>query len=444
MSAFRQSREDIVRLGAGDDMRTYIDALAGHGPQHETVIEVDRDDDLTSIRSKLEGTRLPRVVLVLPANIKTLRDGLEFRVLRRLQRELGLDMIIVSDDVTRRGFAQENGFRHVYSSLRGYYGSRIPTPDRSENLSFTDPEEFTPAVGVGRWGLLMGAMLATILVAMAYLGIPVAHVTVFPETQAMNRDVEVLVEIAGPRIDTTAQRLSGHVVQTKVQVNSTINIKDVVPAAAIAQSTGSGFQPTAQVTLPVRDALRQQMLKQATDQAMSQLKGQLKSTESMPDQSVSTQVLSERYDHNIGDTTDTLGGSMEIATTGLAYSNDDFNQLVLALWGQDVPRGFKQVSDPKMDAPAVINAEGQHMTLRVKVSGLLQRDIDTGAVTAAVRGRRASDAQKALDTMGGFSKPADISFWPGWASQALRVQVKSVAEVPSAQQQGGTSQASNQ
>ncbi|MCL4531748.1 MAG: hypothetical protein M1582_00910 [Actinobacteria bacterium] len=431
MSAFRRSREDIVRLGAGDDMRSYANALTGHGPQHETVIEVDRDDDLTSIRSKLESTRLPRVVLVLPSNIKSLRDGLEFRVLRRLQRELGLDLIIVSDDLTRRGFAQENGFRHVYSSMRGYYSSRIPTPDRSENISFTDPEEFTPALGISRWGLLMGAMLATILVTMAYLAIPVARVTVYPETQAMNRDVEVLVEIGGPRFDTTAQRISGQLVQTRVQVNASINVKDVAPPPAQPGSSSSGFQAGTQVTLAVRDALRQQMLKQASGQAGDQLRSQLKGDESMPEQSINTQIVSERYDHNIGDTSDTLGGTMEIVTSGLAYNNDDFNQVVLALWGQDVPRDFKQVGDPKMDPPAVVNAEGQHMTMRVHAAGLLRRDVDTGAVAAAVRGRKASDAQKILNSMGGFARPADIALWPGWANQAFRVQVKALAEAPS-------------
>ena len=434
MSAFRQSQDDVVRLGSGDDMRTYVDALAGHGPQHETVIEVDRDDDLTSVRSKLESTRLPRVVLVLPANIKTLRDGLEFRVLRRLQRELGLDLIIVSDDINRRGFARENGFRHVYSSMRAYYGSRIPAPDRSEVVSFTDPEEFTPAVGVSRWGLLMGGMLATILMAMAYLAVPVSVVTVYPETQSMARNVEVLVEIGGPRVDTTAQRISGHVVETTVQVNDSINVKQVAPPPNQPSDSSSGFQPGAQITLQLRDALRQQMIKDATTQATAQLKSQTKSDESMPEESIQTQIISERYDHNIGDTADTLGGSMEIKLTGLAYNNDDFNRLVMSLWNQDVPRDFKEVGDPKMDPPAVVNAEGQHMTLRVKAYGLLKRNVDSGAVAAAVRGKRLADAEKALAAMTGFSKPAQITLWPDWANQALRVHVKTVAEQSSSQQ----------
>ncbi len=82
MSALRKSEEDIVRLRSEDDLRTYADTLSGHGPQHEAVIEVDRDDDLTSIRTKLESERVPRAVLVLPRDAKALRDGLRVENVR--------------------------------------------------------------------------------------------------------------------------------------------------------------------------------------------------------------------------------------------------------------------------------------------------------------------------------------------------------------------------
>ncbi|MHB0867863.1 MAG: hypothetical protein ACYC66_07900 [Chloroflexota bacterium] len=429
MSAPRRSEEDVVRLGTGDDLRSYIDTLAGHGPQHETVVEVDRDDDLTSVRSKLEGTRLPRVVLVIPGNVKALRDGLAFRVLRRLQRELGLDLIIVSDDLSRRGFARENGFRTVHASLRAYYGSVIPTPDRSDNLAFTDPEEFSPSIGISRWGVLVGAILLTVLVAVAYLAVPVAQVVVYPETQSMVRDVEVLVEVGGPRLDFTAQRLSGRVIQARVQLNGSVDVKSV-PSQPAPGGNVTAFQPGS-VTLEVRDALRQQMLQQANDQAMGQLRGQLKSNESMPDQAMQTQIVSERYDRNIGEAAEQLGGTLEILATGLAYNNDDFNRLVLSLWSQDIPRDFRAVGNPKLDPPGVVNAEGQHMALRVRAYGLLQRDLDTGAIATAVRGKSPSEAEKSLAALAGLARPPEVVFWPDWAGQAFRVQVKTQAEPPS-------------
>ena len=140
MSALRKSEEDIVRLRSDDDIEAYRYALAGHGPQHETIVEVDPDDDLTSVRSKLEGSRLPRAVIIIPSDAKTLREGLEFRVLRRLQRELGLDVVIVSRDINRRGLARENGFHHVFHTLQGYYNSKDSGVTRTDGTTFTDPE----------------------------------------------------------------------------------------------------------------------------------------------------------------------------------------------------------------------------------------------------------------------------------------------------------------
>lgn len=437
MSTLRRGGEDVVRLGTGDDLRSYLDALAGHGPQHEAVVEVDRDDDLTSIRSKLEATRLTRVVLIIPNNVKALRDGLEFRVLRRLQRELGLELVIVSDDLNRRGYARENGFRNVHATLRGYYGSRITSPDRSEDLAFTDPEEFSPSIGISRWGILVGAILAVVLAVAAYFAVPVARVVVYPEAQSMVRDVEVLVEVGGPRVDFTAQRLSGRVVDTRVQVNGSIDVRSV-PSQPAPDGNVTAFKPGS-VTLEVRDALRQQMLQQATQQAMEQLRSQLKSNESMPDQAIQTQIVSERYDRNIGDASESLGGTLEIQTTGLVFNNDDFNRLTLSLWFQDVPRGFQAVGNPKLDPPAVVNAEGQHMTLRVRASGLLQRDLDTGAIAAEVRGKSPAEAEKSLSAMAGFARPPEVTLWPDWAGQAYRVQVRTQAELPASSQTGSSS-----
>ena len=116
MSALRRSEEDIIRLTTSDDLRTYLDTIAGHGPTQEAVIQVETDDDLTSIRSKLESVRVPRAVVVIPSNSKVLKDGVEYRVLRRLQRDLGLDFVIISNDLRRRALATENGFRNVYRS----------------------------------------------------------------------------------------------------------------------------------------------------------------------------------------------------------------------------------------------------------------------------------------------------------------------------------------
>lgn len=414
MSALKRSSDEIVRLRSDDDIDAYRYALAGHGPQHESIIEVDLDDDLTSVRSKLESSPLPRAVVVVPPRAKTLREGLEFRVLRRLQRELGLDVVVVSADMNRRGMARENGFTMVYPSLKAYYRSSDSGVDRIAGTPFTDPEEFRPSVGIGKWGVLIGAILAAAFAAVVYLALPVATVTVYPETQLLSRDVEVLVETGGPTSDLTAQRLSARLLEQRVQVQGSINVKDVQ----------GGQDPANTVSLQVRDALHGQLLKQASGQLNQQLKAELRGSESLPQQSIHTEVTGERYNHGIGDTASELTGFLEVTATGLAYSDDEFNKLVFALWSQDVPKGFHSTGNPSLTTPAVVTSEGQHMTMRVKASGKVERDIDTEAITNATRWQTPDEARKAIAKLANFTRPPVVDLSPNWASRAFRIQVK--------------------
>lgn len=436
MARLGRSEEQTVRLRSDDDLKTYVDTLSGHGPLHESVVEVDRDDDLTSVRSKLESVRVPRAVLVIPGSVKTLGDGLQFRVLRRLQRELGLDLVVVSDDLNRRGLARENGFRNVFGSLRSYYRSRNSAPDTTDGVPFTDPEEFTPALGVGRWGVVVAGILAALLMALAYLALPVAEVVVYPETQTLVRDVDVLVEIGGPRIDLVSQRLAGRVLEERVQVGGSIDVKEVPlpPRPETSNPQAPGLQPGVNVTLEVRDALRQRMLSQAKQQAVARLTDQLRGSESMPEESIRVEIASERYDHNIGDAAERLSGSMEVVATGLAFNNDDFNRLVFALWSQDIPRDYRSATNPDLTPPSVVSAEGRHMILRVRATGRLEREVDTGAVVAAVRGRTLEEAEQLASNLDGFARAPNITLWPDWADRALRVQVRNAGELSSGPQ----------
>jgi len=437
MSALRKSEEDIVRLRSNDDIEAYRYALAGHGPQHETIIEVDPDDDLTSVRSKLESSRLPRAVIIAPPNAKTLRQGIEFRVLRRLQRELGLDIVIVSSDMNRRGLARENGFHHVFHTLKGYYRSKDSGVNRIDGATFTDPEEFSPSIGIGRWGIVIGAILAAVFAAAAYVATPVTNVTVYPESQVLTRDVEVLVETGGPSIDLTAQRLSARVLTRQVQVQGSVSVNGLPPAAP-APGSSSPLQQPSTITLQLRDELHNKLMQQATTQLDQQLKLQLKSNESLPQQGIQMVIAGERYDHSMGDNATELTGYLEVTATGLAFNNDDFNKLVYSLWSQDIPKNFSSLGNPALSPPAVVSAEGQHMTLRTKASATIERVIDTNAITNAARWQTPAAAQRAIDALGNFAQPAQIDLWPGWASRALRVQVRTAVTPAAGLQQQPT------
>jgi hypothetical protein len=427
VSALRNNQDDSVRLHLNDDLVTYRDILAGHGRYHEAIVEVDPADDITSVRSKLESTSVPRVVLVIPPGVKALSDGIEFRVLRRLQRELGLDLIIVSKEFSRRALAHENGFRTTYGSLRAYYKSYPASAKQPDDVSFTDPDEFKPAFSITRWGLIVGMVLAVVVGLAAVLAIPTARVSIYPDTQLLARDVDVLVEIGGPRIDVPTQRLAGRIVEARVRVEDSVRVGE---GAGIVETSGqSGFQPGTNITMELRDALRNRMLEQATAQTMAEMNGQVESYESMPLASIQNEIISERYDRNVGDVADTLGGSIEVVSRGLVYSNDDFNRLVTALWSQDVPPDYQPIDRPELSTPAVVSGEGQHLIMRVRAAGTVQQHVDVDAIVAAVRGAGMPEAEELATEAGQLGRPATVEIWPSWAPVAYRVVVETIEEL---------------
>src|SRR5436309_8601788 len=77
----------------------------------QEMIFLDPDDDLGTVRAKLESSPADQIFLVLPGRAATLRTPLEFRILARIAHELSTDVIIVSSDAARRQMARREGLR---------------------------------------------------------------------------------------------------------------------------------------------------------------------------------------------------------------------------------------------------------------------------------------------------------------------------------------------
>ncbi len=75
-----------------------------------TVVELQPQDDLASVRHRLSWLGGGRVVLVLPWDIHFLSHGLDFGLLRREAERRQLEIAIVSADPDRRRVARGSGF----------------------------------------------------------------------------------------------------------------------------------------------------------------------------------------------------------------------------------------------------------------------------------------------------------------------------------------------
>src|ERR687891_2751977 len=80
-------------------------------PRSQELVFLDADDDLGTIRSKLEASSAEEIYLVIPRRSSVLRTPLEFRILARIANEMSSETILVTEDPARRRLANQEGFR---------------------------------------------------------------------------------------------------------------------------------------------------------------------------------------------------------------------------------------------------------------------------------------------------------------------------------------------
>ena len=171
------------RLGTDDALRTRKPSRS------QELIFLDADDDLGTVRAKLESSPAEEVFLVIPRRAATLRTPLEYRILARIAHELSTDVTIVSSDAGRRQLARSEGMRtrRGYGSVR-HLAEAAGAPRRWH-------------VGIPDWlpmpslaAILVLGLVAALVAGFLLLALPVMRVTVSPATESVQRDVEVTVD----------------------------------------------------------------------------------------------------------------------------------------------------------------------------------------------------------------------------------------------------------
>jgi hypothetical protein len=93
----------------------------------EISIYISPEDDITTVRERLEKTTSRQVTLVIPADTQ-LRSLVAWRVLHSDARRMGKDVLVVSTDPQIRSLAQAGKFRVAHSQAASISGkSRPPT-----------------------------------------------------------------------------------------------------------------------------------------------------------------------------------------------------------------------------------------------------------------------------------------------------------------------------
>lgn len=179
----------------------------------QEVIFLDLDDDLGTVRAKLESSAADEVYVVIPRRSPILRTPLEFRILARLTHQLSSETIIVSGDSTRRSLARQEGLR-TRRSVRSLRHLSRPPGTRSWGLPAL-PDWFPlPSFT----GLLLTSLVAGVA-AVALFGVyPVMKVTVSPQIVPQQQDIEIMVDPSTRVADLSRRIIPGEVLQQRVEV----------------------------------------------------------------------------------------------------------------------------------------------------------------------------------------------------------------------------------
>src|SRR5919198_1855766 len=190
----------------------------------QELVFLDPDDDLGTIRSKLDSSTAEEVYLVIPRKSPVLRTPLDFRILARIANELPSETIIVTGDGSRRRLAQHEGFRTKRSL-------------RTLKHLMLGPDQQPPPFVVPDWvpglpGLLLILALLVALAALLFVAVPVMRVTLAPRAlEVTGKELEITVDPAVQTADPAQGLLPGEVLSQRVEVQDTLPI-------AVARTVG--------------------------------------------------------------------------------------------------------------------------------------------------------------------------------------------------------------
>ncbi len=102
----------------------------------EQMIYISPDDDLTSVRERLEGVLSKQVTLIIPPDTQ-LRSHVAWKVLHARAREMGKEILIISSDPQIRSVAQAVKFRVANSLAASQSGQVRSGSSRSGRVSAT-------------------------------------------------------------------------------------------------------------------------------------------------------------------------------------------------------------------------------------------------------------------------------------------------------------------
>ena len=217
----------------------------------QQIIYLEVDDDITTIRNRLEWAQAPRVLLVIPRGCPALHRPLDFKLLRRQVDALGIEVALVSKDPVVQDLAYEHKFSIFSTTKRGQRARRWRKADEDEiSRPPARPQPRRPlwpalqenpylrrALRVARHILAGGIFLVVVgvLILGAYLIIPSAKIILVPASEVVSVTVPLTASPTVEAVDVEQLLLPARIIEVRVEDRAqipTTGTKDAPDAPA--------------------------------------------------------------------------------------------------------------------------------------------------------------------------------------------------------------------
>jgi hypothetical protein len=205
------------------------------------IVTLAPNDDISSVRDRIEWARADRVVLVLALEkgARAWRE-IDFELIRRAETQFGCQIAIISSSLSQRQLAQSAGMI-TFRSIAQAVGRKWITNDNVEPIERTTPprrflpstlRRFFPRRSWFRIGLRVLTALATVAIvgAAGLVLLPTAKVTLTASSQDISIIIPVTLDAQIDKVDVESRKVPAHRVDVVVEdtgTASTTGAKDI-------------------------------------------------------------------------------------------------------------------------------------------------------------------------------------------------------------------------
>ena len=182
----------------------------------------------------------------------------------------------------------------------------------------------------------------------------------------------------------------------------------------VLEATEGGKSETVKVVAETdKQKLSEELTKEITDQSTSALKTKVANSQQLIEGSQKVTLISEKFDHDVGDETEKLALSKSTEVEGLAYMRSNLDKLLDELLKEFVPEGY-EISDKEREVNVEVLGNSSNSVLssteadiQVTLKTFVVPSINEEEIKQSLLGKTPEEAQKIL---GGVSNIKTYEF----------------------------------